>query len=128
MQIEQEVQILQEQLFRVFPTASFLKVFPEGGWLVGGAVRNTILGRPLKDYDIKVNLTIEEVVARMKSLNLVRTQKIDLADDEYYVNDEASAVSFLLEGVDVDITSTHGMSIAELVSLGDINFSCFAGY
>lgn len=117
---------MQEQLLRVFSAASFLRVFPEGGWLVGGAVRNTILGRPIKDYDIKVNLSFEEVVARMKFLNLVRTQNIDLADDEYYVNEEARAVSFLLEGVDVDITSTHGMSISELVSLGDINFSCCA--
>lgn len=67
---------------------------------------------------------MDKIVERLQDLGYEKTRNLDLLLNQYYLNEEMRAVSILVDGIDVDISETHGKDYQSLIQLGDVNFNC----
>jgi hypothetical protein len=93
-------------------------------YLVGGATRDIIWDRKIKDLDIKLSMEFDEVIEKLKEIGFKKTSSIHLTEKEYYLNEKNKTVSIFSGGYDIDLGVLFKNSIAEAIKLSDLNFNC----
>lgn len=83
-------------------------------YLVGGAVRDAILGKENKDYDLCTNMPLEEVSQLFPGFKIMKE------------NDHRNTGTFRCNGEDVEITTFRGNSIKEDLSNRDFTINAIA--
>lgn len=114
----------EEKIIEFTPIKKLRNIFPERILFAGGGVRNIIWDKNIGDIDIKINLSLNEIITRLISLGYIETINLNLLPNQYYINEKARAISILVDSVDIDITETHGQEYKSLIQLGDINLNC----
>lgn len=123
-----EVRRIGDRISRYEPIDDVVELFGEVPiYLVGGATRDAILGKPIKDFDFKIYLKsgntwgIQRV---LESRGYRRTENVHLNDGEFYINLRMDTVSITLRGYDVDFSEMVTPYLPVLLPLGDINLNC----
>ncbi|MDD4878307.1 MAG: hypothetical protein PHO02_04705 [Candidatus Nanoarchaeia archaeon] len=93
-------------------------------YLVGGFIRDIILDKPAKDFDFKTKLSLENMIGILERKGYHKTEKLDLENFEYYVNERAKAISIYYGNVDIDISEMQESDINAMIGKGDVNFNC----
>lgn len=115
---------IEKDISRCPQTEAVAKMFNTTTYLVGGAVRDMIWGKRVNDLDFKVNASIEEIVSVLEAQGFKKIDSYKTKEHEYYVSLFAGVVGAVINGVDVHLSSVNTSDITELISHGDVNFSC----
>lgn len=115
---------LEERLEQIKPLQELTMMFDCEIYLAGGATRDNIWKRNIKDLDLKLTMSTEEIVEKLKSEGYKQTKNIHLVEKEYYVNQFNGTVSIFIDGYDLDMGNLHGGTIDEAMKYSDLNFNC----
>jgi hypothetical protein len=115
---------VEEDVMREAPIEKIVRLFNTNTYLVGGAIRDIIWGKKVKDFDFKVKMPVFHMIEILEQHGYTRTSNLDLIEGEYYFNETANAISIFIDGKDIDLTEMKTTNISVLISQGDVNFSC----
>lgn len=115
---------LEEEINRRAPVDEIVNLFHAQIYLVGGAVRDMILEKKVKDFDFKIQLPFSEMIHILEQNGFIRTKNLNLSSGEYYINERTKSISIFVNGVDIDFSEITTTNIEILINEGDVNFSC----
>ncbi|MCL4366939.1 hypothetical protein M1563_02110 [Patescibacteria group bacterium] len=95
-------------------------------YVFGGTIRDVLLGKPIKDFDIKVenNVVDFDQVAKILSARGFReTDDVRTQQGSYYINPRFHVISFRIDGILFDLSFTDSFDIEKWRKECDINLN-----
>ena len=117
-------QYLEREIPKKIPVEKLRTILQTTIYLAGGGVRDLIWHRNSKDYDFKVDASLEEMINRLESHGFTRTDSRHAVEGEFYVNERFKAIRIVIEGVDIDLSTMRTTDVESLIKEGDVNFNC----
>ncbi|HRI05917.1 MAG TPA: hypothetical protein PLV59_03175 [Candidatus Dojkabacteria bacterium] len=102
------------------------RMFPQDLLLVGGAVRDTIWGKRVNDFDFKIHTDVNTVIDTLERHGFRLRDDYNTAPGEYYISIFPGVVGVNINGVDIHISTASSFDLSEMIANGDLNFNCCA--
>lgn len=115
---------VEKSIGRIPQVEKVAQMFVGETYLVGGAVKDIIWGKNFKDLDFKVNMPVGTIIEILDANGYRKVDTYKTNEGEYYVSLFAGVVGVMIDGIDIHVSSVNTADINELISEGDLNFSC----
>jgi len=126
----------REEMLRVentlkdsLPINELVNIFGSDSFLIGGAVRDVILGKSPGDFDFMSRYTVDTIKHNLDNLGFTETQwkeDVEFESGKYSFNSGAKVFNFVIEGKEIQVASIGGKEVHELIANADSNLSCCA--
>lgn len=127
----------KSRILELFDLDKLTSLFGTQTFLIGGAVRDSLLGKNTGDLDFMTRTNLEEIVLKLKEFGYVETQdsKEKNLPKKYYIKRDLNSknitlqggvLSFVLDGKEVQVGYIGDLDMTALVNNSDLNINCCA--
>lgn len=119
---------VENAISEILPIDELVKIFGTQTYLVGGLVRDLILGKSIAgaDIDLMTRTPIEDILKRLNELGYSESKEVKFIEKGYSMKQGTGVINLLLNGREIQVGVKGETSIEELISTGDVNLNCCA--
>lgn len=123
-----EVEKIEKEIERTLPIAKIVEIFGTNTYLIGGYIRDVILGKNVSnsDFDLMTRTPLDEVITKLHDLGYSRSNSLKFSDRKYSMKEGTGVINILIDGQEIQVGFVGNQSIDNLISLADINLNCCA--
>ncbi|MDD2657246.1 MAG: hypothetical protein PHD04_01115 [Candidatus Pacebacteria bacterium] len=120
------INTVEHAIQEVLPVSLLVDIFGPETYLIGGAIRDLILGKNIssKDFDLMTRASPEEVLGRLKLAGFSEAQGVKFGDKQYSMKEGTGVINLLLDGREIQVGFKGNQSIESLINSGDVNLNC----
>lgn len=126
MRLQQEVREVESKLVEIVPIDELIQIFGEETYLIGGAVRDTILDKTVSDLDLMTRMPFAKVLKSLEDLGFKENDGIKFNEGGFSVKREVGVINMMLTGREIQVASIGDTTIEDLVATADVNLNCCA--
>lgn len=116
----------ESRLTEIVPTEELKGYFGKDSYLIGGAVRDAILEKPVSDLDIMTRTPLADILQNLNSSGFKKCTDQKFSEGNFSIKESVGVVNILIQGREVQAASVGDKSIESLIAEADINFNCCA--
>ncbi|MBP6945571.1 hypothetical protein KBB85_06160 [Patescibacteria group bacterium] len=121
-----ETKDIESKLVEIVPIDELIKIFGEDTYLIGGAVRDTILDKTVSDLDLMTRTPLSEVLESLKDHGFTENDGTKFSEGGFSVKKGVDVINMLLHGREIQVASIGDTAVEDLVATADINLNCCA--
>ncbi len=122
------IHTVEHAIEEILPIDVLVELFGTNTYLIGGAVRNVILGKDINvnDFDLMTRSSPEEAIERLESAGFSKAQGVKFGDKQYSMKEGTGVINLLLDGREIQVGFKGNQSVESLIDAGDVNLNCCA--
>jgi len=122
------IHVVENAIGEILPIDELIKIFGTQTYLVGGLVRDLILGKSIAgaDIDLMTRTPIEDILKNLNELGYSESKEEKFVEKGYSMKQGTGVINLLLNGKEIQIGVKGETSVEKLISTGDVNLNCCA--